>query len=98
MTLYSEQTWSASKHAPSNLVIEINKSTQKVQTSYHLIAWGPNLESQHGDLDHPQNLINCSLYHCKAVLKFSKSAHNLLSNDLISNLAVNMVIHIAAKI
>ena len=31
----------------------------------------PNLESQHGEPDHPKNLINCSLYHCRAILKIS---------------------------
>ena len=48
--------------------------------------WIPDLKSQHGD---PNNLINCSLYHCRAILKISsKSAHNLLSNYRISDWAV----------
>ena len=45
-----------------------NKSTQRAQTSlgkaahYANIAQISNLESQHGDPDHPINLINCSLH------------------------------------
>ena len=62
-------------------------------------AWIPDLESQHGDPGHPQNLINCSLYHCRAFLKISsKSAHNMLSNGQISDWAVSMVIWITTKI
>ena len=43
-------------------------NTQKVQTSakaahYPHIAWNPDLENQHGDPDHPNNLIKFSLYH-----------------------------------
>ena len=40
--------------------------------------------------DHPKNVINCSLYHCRATLEISsKFAHNLLSNCQISDLAVS---------
>ena len=47
---------------------------------YPHIAKIPDLERQYGDPDHLQFLINCSLYHCKAILKFSsKSTHNVLS-------------------
>ena len=40
---------------------------------YPRMALLPNLESQHGDLDHPKKLINCSLYHCRAKLKISSN-------------------------
>ena len=68
----------------------VNESTQTAQTSakeaYYLIARTPDLESQHGNPDHPKNFINCSQYHCRAILKISsKSAHNLLRNGWISN-------------
>ena len=52
-----------------------SKSTQRSQTSlamaahYSPIAQIPDLESHHGDPDHPKNLINFSLYHCRAILK-----------------------------
>ena len=36
-----------------------------------------DLEIQHGDPDHPKKLINCFLYHCRAIVKMSsKSTHN----------------------
>ena len=45
-----------------------NASTQRAQTSlaktahYQYCAWIPDLESQHGDPDHPPKLIRCSPY------------------------------------
>ena len=36
---------------------------------YTITALIRDLESQHGDPDHLKNLINCSLYHCRATLK-----------------------------
>ena len=63
-------------------------STQREQTSltkaaqYSHIARVSDLESQHGDQDHPSNLIKSFLYHCIAILKISlKFVHDLLSND-----------------
>ena len=45
-----------------------------------------NLGSQHGDPDQLKNLINCFLFHCRAILKIlSKSAHNFLNNGRISD-------------
>ena len=39
------------------------------------------MDTHHGDPDHHQNLKDCFLSHCRAILKISpKSAHNLLSN------------------
>ena len=59
---------------------------------------GLDLESQHGDPDHPQNLLNCPLYHCTAILRISlKSTQHLLGNGRISNWTVGMVIWIATK-
>ena len=82
-----------------------NKSTQRAQTSlaeaghYPHIVWIPDLNSQHGDPDHPQSLLNCFIYHCSAILKISsKSAHNLLSNGPICDWTVRMVIRITTKI
>ena len=37
------------------------------------IAQIPDLESQHGDPDHPKNLINCSLYIAELSPKFDKN-------------------------
>ena len=69
-----------------------NKSTQTAHTSlakaadYPLIAQVPDLGSQHGDPNHPKNLLNCSWYHCTVILKLSyKFAHNLLINGQISD-------------
>ena len=57
-----------------------------------------DLESQHSDPDHPNNLINYSLCHGRAIVKMSsKSAHNLVSNDH-SVCTVIIVIWIATKI
>ena len=40
----------------------------------------------------PQNLINCSLYHCRAILKLSSEfIQNVLSSDRISDWTVSMV-------
>ena len=67
------------------------KSPQRAQTSAKLrhkshIARIPDSESQHGDPDHPKNLINCSLYHYRAIMKTaSNSAHNWWSNGRISD-------------
>ena len=59
----------------------------------------PRLKSQYGDSDHLQNLINCSLYHCKAILNISsKSALSLLSNGPISSWTVSMVIWVSTKV
>ena len=80
-----------------------NKNTQRAQITdtaahYPHIARIHDLDSQHCDPDHPKNLINCSLYHCRAILKIlSKSSHNLLSNGWIADWAVRMVIWIATK-
>ena len=41
---------------------------------YPHIALIQDLENQHGDPVHPQNLINCSLYHCRAIMKFSSKS------------------------
>ena len=39
-----------------------------------------------GDLYHSPKLINCSLYHCRAILNIShKSTHNVLHNGRISD-------------
>ena len=63
----------------------MNKSTQTAQflakaAHYPYIAQLPDLDSQSGDPDHPKN-VNCSLYHCRAILKIAlKFVHNLLSN------------------
>ena len=66
---------------------------------YSHIAQIHDLESQHGDLDCHIDLISCFLYHCRAILKIlSKSLHNLLNKDLISDWAVRMVIWITTKI
>ena len=47
----------------------------------------------------PQNLMNCSMYHCRIILTILlNSAHNLLSDDHISDCTVSMVIQIATKI
>ena len=60
-------------------------STQKVQTSRKA--------------DCPPKLTNCSLYHCRTILKYSwNSSTNLFSYDWISNWTVSMVTEIAAKI
>ena len=60
-------------------------STQKVQTSRKA--------------DCPPKLTNCSLYHCRTILKKSwNSSTNLFSYDWISNWTVSMVTEIAAKI
>ena len=49
---------------------------------YPYIARIPDLESKHGNPDHPKFLINCFLYYCRAILKISsKSTHNLLRPD-----------------
>ena len=46
----------------------------------------PNLVSKHSDPNHLKNCTNCSMYHCKAILKISsKSAHNCWSNGRILN-------------
>ena len=72
------------------------KSTQRVQIS-DKAAQIRDLESQYPD--HSKNLINCSLYCCRAILTIaSKCNHNLLSNGRISNWAVSMMIWIATKI
>ena len=43
-------------------------------------------------------LIDFSLYHCRAILKFSsKSAYNLLYNGWISNWTISMVIQITTR-
>ena len=47
----------------------INKSTQRAQISakaahYPHISQIHDSESEHGDPDHSQNLINCSLHQC----------------------------------
>ena len=83
----------------------MNKSTQRALTTsakaahYSYIAWTPDLESQHGDPDHPENLISYSLYHCSVTLKCSsKCAHNLLSKCWISDWAVSMEIQIAVPL
>ena len=60
----------------SILISESNKSNQKVQTlakvaHYHHIARIPDLESEHIDPDHLKNLINCLLYHRRAILNIS---------------------------
>ena len=59
-----------------------------------------DLESQHGDSYHPKNLINFITAELSdSILKISsKSSHNLLSNDRISDWAVSMVIQIITKI
>ena len=50
-------------------------STKAAYYPYH--AWIRDLESQHDDPDHSQNLIDCFLYHCRAILKIaSKSSHD----------------------
>ena len=83
--------------------ISNNKSTQRAQifvkaAHYPDIAWINDLESQHGDPDHPKNLIKYSLYHCRRVLKIlRKSTHNLLSNGRISDWTISMVIQFAIK-
>ena len=71
-----------------------------VQAAHYLhIARILDLKNQHGDQDHPKYLINCSLHHCRAILKFSlQSVHNLLSNSRILDWAVNIVIQITTKI
>ena len=67
--------------------------------NYPHTAWIHDLASQHGDPDHPKNLINCSLYDCRAILKISsKSAYSLLSNGQIYDWAVSMMIQITTKI
>ena len=50
-----------------------HKSTQRTadfrkEAHYLHIAQVSDLESQHGDPDHPKNLTNCSLYHHRANL------------------------------
>ena len=76
----------------------VNKGTQRAQTSakaahYLHIALIPSLGSQVNDPYHPQNLFNCFLYNCRAILKISlNSTYNLLGNVHISNLTVSMVI------
>ena len=63
------------------------------------IARIPNMETQHGDPDHTKNSINCSLYLCWAILKFSsKCTYNFFSNGQISDWTVSMVIWIAIKL
>ena len=58
-------------------ILKQDEQEQRVQTffttasHYHHIARIPDLESQHDAPDHPQNLINCSLYYCRAILKMS---------------------------
>ena len=81
-----------------NRRIQITRISDKAAINLH-IAQIHVLESQHGDPNHPQNVINCPLYHCRAILKFSfKSVHNLLRNGKISDWAVSMVIWIATII
>ena len=81
-----------------------DKSTQRGQISnkaahYCHIVRILDLENQHGDLDHLKNLINCSLYHCRAILEIlSTSAHNVLSNGRISDWTASMVIRIATEL
>ena len=62
------------------LVVAIPQIRSKIKTSTHgaqisdktahypYFARICNLES-HGDLDHNKNLINCFLYHCRAILR-----------------------------
>ena len=51
-----------------------------------------DLEWQHGDPDHPKD-VNCPVFHHRANLKLSsKSANIVLSNCLIFDLKVSMVI------
>ena len=46
-----------------------------------------------------KNLMNCSIFHCSAILKFHiKIAHSLLSNGRFSDWAVSMVIWTSTKI
>ena len=60
---------------------------------YPVFARICDLDNQHGDPDHPQNSINCSLYHCRAILEIAeKSTYNLLNNGWVSDLTVSMVI------
>ena len=60
---------------------------------------GRDLESLHSDSNHINNLINCSFYHCRAILKISsKSTRNLLSNGRISDWTISIVNRIATKI
>ena len=81
-----------------------NKRTWSKQISdkaahYPILSRFFDLESEHGDPDHLKSLINCYLYHCRGILKMSsKSAYNILSNSLISDWAVSMLIWIAMKI
>ena len=51
-----------------------NKSTQRKSAKaahYPHIAQIPDLESWHGDPYRHKNLINCSSYHWRAILKIS---------------------------
>ena len=98
--LYMWLPWVATKGDISALKQEHSESTDVLAQGSSLphIARTPDLGSQHGDLDHPQNVINCSLYHCREILKISKSAHDLLGNCVISDWTVTMVIQISTKI
>ena len=86
------------------LILFLNKSTQKTQISlartarYPHIAQIPNLESQRSRMT-LKKIINCFLYHCKALpIIWSKFANKLLSNGQIPNWTVNMVTQMTTKI
>ena len=80
----------------SSIIIAPSK---RILLHRQLIVRIHDLESQLGDPDHPQNLINCSPYHCRAIPKISsKSTNNLLSNGQISHWTLSIVIRITTKI
>ena len=74
-------------HGMSSLMLVLNRNILKTRAllrrrpplpSLPHVAQILDLVSQHDDSDHPQNLIYCSLYHCRTVLKISsESTHNL---------------------
>ena len=67
--------------AAMDTLIDQDETSLAKAVHYPHIAWIPDLESRHSDPDHSKNLINCSLYHCRAILKISSNAiYNLLSN------------------
>ena len=62
------------------------------------MAQNSNLECQDSNPDYPPNLINCSLYHCRAYPENVSKIQNLVSNGWIFNWAISMVIQIVTKI